>query len=567
MNENTSKYGCEYRIITFSIADLSWKIQTNLHIQDYFTVHRAEFHYVGDVPDGYYAGDDTQYSMFNMNQAECHAAMVIERARHSKKYENTTAGHLLALDYRNFLSSFSQTYICDAARLENMLRVALSFGQYNEIISYTQEVFSNLYFDDKNRRDYQLNYKDYFFRVLGIFVEAGDFCLFSDYDIYHAMQFYHFVIYWHNTVQVRELNRYDDRCRQIINAGVIFESIYYGYRIDYESQQRLVMVLACNGCTNLLPYVIYAFQNENENFQSAFFEKHSLNGQFLRILSDKIKSFRGTRFDKIATDMKITDKKSLMVCLDYIEVAVITCFMQEELRVRPGNSTHKICYYTSISTFSYMFPDHCRGDKANMRNRLTIMNVAYMNDPNEGKLLNRAVFGARKAGTKEKEDISIPYVFVKCFTDDPDRLPMWKMYGDDTKGICVEMDLDKTLQYMQNGFYPIYNVCYLHKGEDRKYKVSNDNNHRLLKKSCDMIEQWIDRIREISRRNGRSAGFIGSLIEQYGYLFKDDAYAYENEQRIIYQFFVYDKKSFMYTENTNPAMLFVLSGLNHILQK
>ena len=53
------------------------------------------------------------------------------------------------------------------------------------------------------------------------------------------------------------------------------------------------------------------------------------------------------------------------------------------LRVDVGIELN-VAYYTSLETFMYMLP--CDSQKENV-GKLALMNVAYMNDPSEGKIL------------------------------------------------------------------------------------------------------------------------------------------------------------------------------------
>lgn len=108
--------------------------------------------------------------------------------------------------------------------------------------------------------------------------------------------------------------------------------------------------------------------------------------------------------------------------------------VKQALRVRKMNQD--MAYYTVLESFFYMLPVNVK--KKDECGRLSIMNIAYMNAPNEGKILQRFLFEekAEQQNAGERKSIRYPYVFMKCFTSLIDDLPMWEMYGDHAKGCC-----------------------------------------------------------------------------------------------------------------------------------
>ena len=90
-----------------------------------------------------------------------------------------------------------------------------------------------------------------------------------------------------------------------------------------------------------------------------------------------------------------------------------------------------LAYYTTWKTLSYMLPNEKTSSDINI-GRFNVMHLSYMNDPMEGIVIEKYLFGNNEQAGRKQENQ--PYVFVKCFTQSIDYLPMWKMYGDDAAG-------------------------------------------------------------------------------------------------------------------------------------
>ena len=111
----------------------------------------------------------------------------------------------------------------------------------------------------------------------------------------------------------------------------------------------------------------------------------------------------------------------------------------------------EIAYYTSAEVFSYMLPEKCTKEegKEGRLGKLTVMHLSYMNDPNEGKTLQKAIYGpSYGALQKGRKPLDVPFVFVKCFSPRIDYLPMWEMYGDHARGCCLVIDWE-TSKWME----------------------------------------------------------------------------------------------------------------------
>ena len=130
------------------------------------------------------------------------------------------------------------------------------------------------------------------------------------------------------------------------------------------------------------------------------------------------------------------NSQTLDVCFRLLAVAAHVHTLAGLLRLNTlsGNS---LAYYTSLETFSYMLPFRAEDE---MVGRFSIMNIAYMNDPNEGRTLQKCLFEGEvpfEGDVLHRKNARYPYVFLKCFTPQIDFLPMWGMYGDHARGCCL----------------------------------------------------------------------------------------------------------------------------------
>lgn len=239
-----------------------------------------------------------------------------------------------------------------------------------------------------------------------------------------------------------------------------------------------------------------------------------------------------------------------------IKVSKYRDYILEELRIDGDGG--KISYYCSLSTFEFMLPEKCKGEREDDCGKLSIMNLSYMNDPNEGHILEKLLFSdIPVTSPDDRIDARVPYAFIKCFTDKIDYLPMWQMYGDEGKGVCLVLDWkgEGALKESANKV-PLYRVCYINKYTTQNgFNVSGKDNPDIDVK---LINSVLHKLKSIfNRKDMRDAKENIELLGGISYLFKDNSYCYENEKRIMIS---YDtaSKDFHHT-NQYPPKLFVYS--------
>ena len=244
--------------------------------------------------------------------------------------------------------------------------------------------------------------------------------------------------------------------------------------------------------------------------------------------------------------------KSGIWCFDsYLRLAK-AAYLSELLldELNAEEDAEEIAYYTSAEVFSYMLPEKCteEDDTADRLGKLTVMHLSYMNDPNEGKTLQKAIYGpSYGALQKGRKPLDVPFVFVKCFSPRIDYLPMWEMYGDHARGCCLVIDW-KASKWMEEEAEPVlYHVCYLRK-QGNSYVVLNEDNEKLSR-SCRAINSQLQELHNVAEEIAeQDRRYLDDVLGKVLYLFKDSSYSYEQELRVIYQ----TKDNILHTDSDKP---------------
>lgn len=197
-----------------------------------------------------------------------------------------------------------------------------------------------------------------------------------------------------------------------------------------------------------------------------------------------------------------------------------------------------------------MLPEKCteEDDTADRLGKLTVMHLSYMNDPNEGKTLQKAIYGpSYGALQKGRKPLDVPFVFVKCFSPRIDYLPMWEMYGDHARGCCLVIDW-KASKWMEEEAEPVlYHVCYLRK-QGNSYVVLNEDNEKLSR-SCRAINSQLQELHNVAEEIAeQDRRYLDDVLGKVLYLFKDSSYSYEQELRVIYQ----TEENILHTKPKDP---------------
>ena len=217
--------------------------------------------------------------------------------------------------------------------------------------------------------------------------------------------------------------------------------------------------------------------------------------------------------------------------------------------LREKNPKQDIAYYTSLNTLRYMLPERAK-EKAG---RLSIMHVAYMNDPNEGKTLWNYCGGKVLSGISngQRRALEYPFVFLKCFTPLIDDLPMWEMYGDHAAGCCIIFQ--KAFLKSTRLPVPLYRVCYLRK-KSTSYDFLESDNPEVQNK--ELLKECLTKLQELYKAHSQDKNirpYFRKITEPIIFLFKDANYQHEQELRIMYRY-AQISEDFLHIEGEYPKL-------------
>ena len=323
--------------------------------------------------------------------------------------------------------------------------------------------------------DYHIEYSALNF--MNLYIKAGDKALFLDLDIDLAMQFYHLAgLWWGNprsfTVKspAGKWQLMERRFNDILNNGgknirndkpvsgdVLIPLAQVINALERGDDNVRIVELANEG------FSVYgqALEKAGDNLQLLrelvitfwALKKFSLlpalcclkdeSPEVVRTLTDNAKATvlaiclpdaptYPLRRYLIRTHSRHTD---IMKNLLYFACVIdIVRKLQNALRIT--ELEQEMAYYTSLDTLMHMLPARCHDNRD--VGKLSVMSLAYMNDPNEGQMLKKYLQSGRRSGDYDaRKDAAYPFVFIKCFTSRIDDLPMWEIYGDHAQGVCL----------------------------------------------------------------------------------------------------------------------------------
>lgn len=423
------------------------------------------------------------------------------------------------------------------------------------------------------------------FNFDALYIKMGDYLLFLRNDLSAALKFYslaaltwnvempspyrrkenYFIDFGHQYELLAELSREKNYFSAHPDDKLPFSALY----------NDLLMPDECKEKDIYLAGFMDAMQKElDDAFQENMFRKRAafimavviiqkyLVEELARLADDadrarwekdviaKSQLLRGTLFDSLARfawKMKNHQSMPTYSYEDYLllvkEAHLVSLILQE---LDAEQNCGYIAYYTSTEVFSYMLPEKCTGSKKERLGKLTVMHLSYMNDPNEGQTLRKALYGPEFGSDRSgRKALNVPYVFVKCFSPRIDYLPMWEMYGDHARGCCLTIDWNASKMHVDEDEPTLYRVCYLHKMYDGTYAIQRVDNQELGADTCTRIQKQLYQLAKISESlSGTAQEHFDELLGKALYLFKDSSYSYEQELRVIYQ----TKEGILHTE-------------------
>jgi Protein of unknown function (DUF2971) len=142
-------------------------------------------------------------------------------------------------------------------------------------------------------------------------------------------------------------------------------------------------------------------------------------------------------------------------------------------------------------------------------------NVTGKNSKNLSKLLND-----KRMSFFESEDIDDDFPFIISFSSNDDSLPMWNSYADNSQGVAIGLKVDY-LSSINSNFK--FETCLYQTNQFEKYLEKNIKEiHNVLKVNEYSIGVRIDYDSDLFKE------FYKNLP-----ILKDNAFEYENENRLV----------------------------------
>lgn len=200
-------------------------------------------------------------------------------------------------------------------------------------------------------------------------------------------------------------------------------------------------------------------------------------------------------------------------------------------------------HYTSLNTLKYLFNKSDNNKVNDNLGKLRLTNIKHMNDPLEGLSLYEylGIVNIINERTKNKNDnISIhshySKMYVSSLTTEKDNLMMWKMYGDNGKGVFLNLDTSFLLKSKNK--IELYKVCYISTVD------KNENNSVLNsdfdEKQVEILNKGLKEIKvavsdSIEQYGDSMINNVIEVLEKLSVVIKKSDYYFEKEYRLLYE--------------------------------
>ncbi|WP_141738670.1 DUF2971 domain-containing protein, partial [Streptococcus sp. HMSC10E12] len=232
-------------------------------------------------------------------------------------------------------------------------------------------------------------------------------------------------------------------------------------------------------------------------------------------------------------------------------------------------SEKKFGHYTSGNVLQILLKQSSDNkEKYSIEGRTRLGNVKYMNDPEEGTILDKYL-GISESDNLEDSLKPSPW-FLMSLTTAIDDLAMWSQYGARAEGVCLVFkpdsfkvvksmaeaewmkekkaipnlkekkatpNLKKNIDSTNKDF--LYRICYLDEKslhDGRSKAVKKDNNKMLDGAEIKITNNCLTIIKKLVgdiKKNTLLYSAVEECLEEIRYLFKVSDYSYESELRIL----------------------------------
>ena len=184
-----------------------------------------------------------------------------------------------------------------------------------------------------------------------------------------------------------------------------------------------------------------------------------------------------------------------------------------------------VCRYSSLNSLFWVMRDRCHA----------MCSITCMNDKGELSYADKYVgYGAYSVSTQMTKDNNNCFILSCCKKDMVDNLTMWRLYGNEGKGVCIEYDVDVDKIDNKEFFYGL--VSY---GNKKNY-------HPRL-----------NFIRELKHWKNNGWGFELKRWYIWKHFFKSYLFKDEEEVRLLY----------VWTEKSKDKVEWIMDATNNIASR
>lgn len=559
--------------------------------------------YADDMNYGGYTGDDANAFYHARGAYEKLCSLKCQKQSEGVSAQTAELQAVFLADVKNYLMACSMLLIDNINRIKALVKMAgevCCTEEFVELVKKHWEAEQEEKRENRRKQDYSF-YDNTHLDFPELYTAMGDKLLYEEHNVDLAIEFYQLAL-----LEWGEEDRSEEETETLQRWVLDFKHIREKkhYRIAFQSENHVLQELyRCFG-------IYFRIQKESmETVKEAVKAAEDFAGLFRRVITDTFYT-EGTN-----VEYKIESKEDFRLCymmalLLYSDAFLwgVLCLIQEEgemcqeykadiirglkfnsteyLRpiqeywshairskgislyqnllfllqetayvelileiLREKNPKQDMAYYTSLNTLRYMLPEQAK-EKAG---RLSIMHVAYMNDPNEGKTLWNYCGGKTLASISngQRRSLDYPFVFLKCFTPLIDDLPMWEMYGDHAAGCCIIFQ--KAFLKSTKLQVPLYRVCYLRK-KNSSYDFLEADNPGV--QNADLLSEYLTKLQELykTQKPDKSVRtYFRKITEPIIFLFKDANYQHEQELRIMYRY-AQISDDFLHIEGEYPKL-------------
>lgn len=239
----------------------------------------------------------------------------------------------------------------------------------------------------------------------------------------------------------------------------------------------------CLPINEKLKQVLLSVARENEEHKKAI-------SAFLKKVADKIGKDNDYSFTKISKIFTFSEKD---------EGELYRLFFQNGAPIR------KVCRYCSLESLYQMLSNQT----------VRLYGLAGMNDKSEYTYAYETFLGSIEEAEGVEEEKNRTYIMSCSYIGLKDILEMWRLYGDDGKGVCLIFDIVEV-----DSPFTIARTVYEYTRENRK---------KVGEPKWNLLKQLSQKLQEI--------GLPLEFWERNKWLscFKNGDYYYEQEVRLIYE--------------------------------